>query len=225
MKYRRLVGRLIYLTITRPDLVYAVHILSQFVHAPRKEHWDAVLRVTRYLKGNPGKGIVIDKSCDFKLKGYSDSDFAKCPLSRRSLTGYFVVFGNSPISWKAKKQTTVAKSTAEAEYRALAAVTSEVIWLKSFLASLGVSHAQSIELFCDNKAALHIAKNPVFHDRTKHIEIDCHFIRHHLVLGTISTSYIRSKEQIADLFTKALGGDAFRYLQSKLGIGLPSAPT
>ncbi|KAK9683885.1 hypothetical protein RND81_10G172100 [Saponaria officinalis] len=225
MKYRRLVGRLIYLTITRPDLVYVVHILSQFVHALRKDHWDAVLRAIQYIKGSPGKGIVIERNSDLLLRGYSDSDHARCPLTRRSLTGYFVKLGNSPISWKARKQTTVAKSSAEAEYRALGAVTSEVIWIKSFLKSLGIDHSTPIELFCDNTSALHIAKNPVFHDRTKHIEVDCHFIRHHIVNKTISTSYIPSKDQVADIFTKALGGEAFRFLRSKLGISLPNAPT
>ncbi|XP_074288055.1 secreted RxLR effector protein 161-like [Silene latifolia] len=136
MKYRRLVGRLVYLTITRHDLVYAVHILSQFVNEPRKEHWEAALRVVRYIKRNPSKGITFNKNGDFQLKGYCDSDYASCPITRRSLSGYFVSIGRSPISWRAKKQVTVAKSAAEAEYRAMAAATSELIWLKSFLGSL-----------------------------------------------------------------------------------------
>ncbi|XP_074291421.1 uncharacterized protein LOC141618213 [Silene latifolia] len=213
MKYRRLVGRLVYLTITRPDLVYVVHILFQFVHEPRKEHLDAALRVVRYIKGNPGKGIVMSTDTVFQLHGYSDSDWGRCPLTRRSLTGYFVSLGQTPISWRAKKQHTVSKSSAEAEYRAMAAVTSELIWIKSFLKSLGIQHDQPMRVLCDNQAAMHIAKNPVFHDRTKHIEIDFHFIRQHLIDKNIMTSYVRSKEQIADLFTKALGGEAFDYLQ------------
>ncbi|XP_074271153.1 uncharacterized protein LOC141595079 [Silene latifolia] len=110
--YRRLVGRLVYLTITRPDLLYAVHTLSQFVQAPRKEHLEAALRVVRYLKGDPGKGIVMSKDSVMQLNGYSDSDYARCPLTRRSLTGYFVALGTTPISWKVRKQPTVAKSTA-----------------------------------------------------------------------------------------------------------------
>ncbi|XP_074303040.1 uncharacterized protein LOC141637462 [Silene latifolia] len=120
MKYRRLVVRLIYLTITRPDLVYAVHILSQFVNEARKEHWDAALRVVRYIKMNPSKGIVLRKNGNLQLNGYCDSDYASCLLTRKSLSGYFVALGGSPISWRAKKQATVAKSTAEAEYRAMA---------------------------------------------------------------------------------------------------------
>ncbi|KAL9247674.1 hypothetical protein vseg_021081 [Gypsophila vaccaria] len=225
MKYRRLVGRLVYLTITRPDLVYAVHILSQFVNEPRKEHWEAALRVVRYIKRNPSKGIIYKKKADYQVKGYCDSDHAACPITRRSLSGYFVAIGESPISWRAKKQVTVATSTAEVEYRAMAGVTSELIWIKSFLASLGIFHTKPMKLYCDNQAAIHIAKNPVFHDRTKHIEIDCHFVRQHLVTNTINMFHVRSKEQIADMFTKALGGESFDHLQYKLGLGLPSAPT
>ncbi|XP_074310082.1 secreted RxLR effector protein 161-like [Silene latifolia] len=225
MKYRRLVGRLVYLTITRPDLVYAVHILSQFVNEARKEHWEAALRVVRYVKRNPSKGITLKKDSDLQIRGYCDSDYASCPLTRRSVSGYFVSIGQSPISWRAKKQVTVAKSTAEAEYRAMGAVTSELIWIKAFLASLGIFHTKSMELYCDNQAAIHIAKNPVFHDRTKHIEIDCHFVHQHLVSKEIKTLHIRSKEQIADLFTKALGGETFDHLLFKLGLGIPRAPT
>ncbi|KAK9749036.1 hypothetical protein RND81_02G098500 [Saponaria officinalis] len=107
----------------------------------------------------------------------------------------------------------------------MAAVTSELIWLKSFLSSLGIDHTHSMRVLCDNKSALHIAKNPVFHDRTKHIEVDCHFIRQHLTSKNIEASHVQSKEQIADLFTKALGGEVFVYLSRKLGIRSPNAPT
>ncbi|XP_074293395.1 secreted RxLR effector protein 161-like [Silene latifolia] len=147
MKYRRIVGRLIYLTITRPDLVYSVHILSQFVNEPRKEHLDALIRVVRYIKGTPSKGIIISKSSELHLYGFSDSDWGTCPMTRRSLTGYFVALGDTPISWKAKKQATVAKSSAEAEYRAMAGVTSELLWLKAFLRSVGVNHTKPMDLY------------------------------------------------------------------------------
>ncbi|XP_074290566.1 secreted RxLR effector protein 161-like [Silene latifolia] len=160
MKYRRLVGRLVYLTITRPNLVYVVHTLSQFVNEPRKEHWEAALRVVRYIKMNLSKGIIMKNDADLQIKGYCDSDYASCPLTRKSLSGYFVSLGESPVSWKAKKQATVAKSMAEAEYRVMAGATSELIWLKAFLTSLGVFHSKPMHLYCDNQAALHIAKKP-----------------------------------------------------------------
>ncbi|PKI73561.1 hypothetical protein CRG98_006142 [Punica granatum] len=186
--YRRLIGRLLYLTITRPELAYPVHILSQFLQDPRQDHWDAVMRVLRYLKQSPGQGIFL-RPTSLSLTAYCDADWASCPMTRRSLTGYFITLGGSPISWKTKKQTTISKSSAEAEYRAMAATVSELLWLRALLRSLGVSHDFPMRLFCDNQAALHIASNPVFHERTKHIEIDCHFIRQHLCSGAVETSH------------------------------------
>ncbi|KAJ4818592.1 Retroelement pol polyprotein-like [Rhynchospora pubera] len=217
-RYRRLIGRLIYLTITRPDLCYSVHILAQFMHAPLDVHYDAAIRVMRYLKGSPGQGILLSANSDLTLYGYCDSDWATCPLTRRSLTGYFVMLGTSPISWKTKKQHTVSRSSAEAEYRSMATTACELTWLKTLLQSLGVSHAQPMKLMCDSQAALHIAANPVFHERTKHIEIDCHFVRDQIQAGCIVASHIRTNEQLADIFTKALGKRQFHYLLGKLGI-------
>lgn len=126
--YRRLVGRLIYLSVTRPELSYSVHVLAQFVQQPREEHWAAALRVVRYLKRNPGQGIMLRSDCDLQLSAWCDSDWASCPLTRRSLTGWFILLGNSPISWKTKKQHTVSRSSAEAEYRSMAATTCELKW-------------------------------------------------------------------------------------------------
>ncbi|CAH9080818.1 unnamed protein product [Cuscuta epithymum] len=216
--YRRLVGKLIYLSFTRPDLAYAVHILSQFMHAPRQQHWDAALRVVRYLKGTPGQGILLSSSCNLLLTGWCDSDWASCPLTRRSLTGWVVFLGGSPVSWKTKKQHTVSRSSAEAEYRSMAALTAELKWLKSLLLSLGVKHSQAMPMFCDSKSALYIAQNPVFHKRTKHIEVDCHYVRDALREGLITTHHVSTTDQLADIFTKALGKRQFLFLLHKLGI-------
>ncbi|RVW46987.1 Retrovirus-related Pol polyprotein from transposon TNT 1-94 [Vitis vinifera] len=223
--YRRLVGRLIYLAVTRPDLAYSVHILSQFMQDPRIEHWEAALRVVRYLKGTPGQGILLRADSDLSLQGWCDSDWAACPVTRRSLSGWLVFLGQSPISWKTKKQHTVSRSSAEAEYRAMAAVTCELKWLKGLLLSLGVHHPKAIKLFCDSQSALHMAKNPVFHERTKHIEVDCHFVRDAITDGLIAPSYVPTVTQLADIFTKALGKKQFDYLLAKLGIFEPHAPT
>lgn len=223
-QYRRLVGRLIYLTITRPELSYSLHVLAQFMHEPRQDHWDAAMRVLRYLKQSPGQGIFLRPN-SLELQAYCDSDWAGCPLTRRSVTGYFITLGGCPISWKTKKQTTVSRSSAEAEYRAMASTVSEIIWLRSLLNSLGITYSRPTRLFCDNQAALHIAANPVFHERTKHIEIDCHFIREHIQSGAITTSHVPTRLQLADIFTKALGRDRFRFLLDKLGVRDLHAPT
>ncbi|XP_045821697.1 uncharacterized mitochondrial protein AtMg00810-like [Trifolium pratense] len=204
-KYRRLVGRLIYLCFTRPELSYCVHILSLFMQQPKQEHWEAALRVVRYLKGNPGQGILLQHDSPLQLNGWCDSDWASCPLTRRSLTGWFILLGPSPISWKTKKQHTVSRSFAEAEYRSMATITCELKWLKGLLCSLGISHNQPMQISCDSQAALHMAKNPVFHERTKHIEVDCHFIRDEIVKDQIRPTYVPNNTQLADILTKALG--------------------
>ncbi|KAJ1704358.1 hypothetical protein LUZ63_004137 [Rhynchospora breviuscula] len=224
-KYRRLVGKLIYLTITRPELSYSVHIFAQFMHSPLRAHYDAALRVLRYLKNSPGQGLLLRADSDLKLYAYCDSDWAACPLTRCSLTGYFILLGRSPISWKTKKQHTVSRSSAEAEYRSMAAAACELTWLRSLLNFLGVTHQEPVKLFCDSQAALHIAANPVFHERTKHIEIDCHYICDQICAGLITTSYVRSTDQLADIFTKSLGKQQFLYLLDKLGICDLHAPT
>ncbi|KAJ4812357.1 Retroelement pol polyprotein-like [Rhynchospora pubera] len=224
-QYRRIVGRLIYLTITRPELCYSVHVLAQFMQSPLQAHYDAAIRVLRYLKGNPGQGVVLRADSDLRLYAYCDSDWASCPLTRRSLTWYFVMLGQSPISWKTKKQHNVSRSSAEAEYRSMATTACEFTWLKSLLQFLGVSHTQPMKLFCDSQAAIHIASNPVFHERTKHIEVDCHYVRDMVRVGHIVTSHVRTTDQLADIFTKALGKRQFQYLLGKLGIHDPHAPT
>jgi len=145
-RYRRLLGCLIYLTITRPDITYAFHILLQFMQAPREEHMETARRVVQYLKGTPGQGILLVKDNALNLIGFCDSNWGACPISCKSLTSYFTMLGGSPISWKTKKQTTVSRSSAEAEYRAMAFATSELVWLKSFLAVLGIFHTHALIL-------------------------------------------------------------------------------
>lgn len=192
---------------------------------PRTEHWEVALTVMRYLKSTLGQGILLRFDSDLTLQGWCDSDWAACPITRRSLTGWLVFLGHFPISWKTKKQNTFYRSLAEVEYRSMAAITCELKWLKGLLLSLGGHHPKAIKLFCDSYSALHIAKNPVFHERTKHIEVDCHFIRYAIKDGLIDPSYVPTHAQLVDVFTKALGKNQFDNLIHKLGIFTPYAPT
>ena len=216
-RYRRFVGRLNYLTITQPDISFAVNVVNQFLQSPYVSHWDAVIRILRYIKNAPGRGLLYEDHGHSRVIGYCDADWAGSPSDRRSTSGYCVLVGGNLVSWKSKKQDVVARSSAEAEYRAMALATCELMWLKQLLQELKFCEASQMELICDNQAALHIASNPVFHERTKHIEIDCHFIREKILSGCIFTSHVKSSDQFADILTKSLRSSRIEYICNKLG--------
>ena len=172
--------------------------------APRSPHYVVVLRILRYLKGTIFDGFHFSSHSSLTLRTYSDANWAGDPTNRRSTTGYCFLLGDSLISWISKKQTVVAHSSTEAEYRELAAITAELIWLRWLLQDLGVDCSTTTKLHCDNRSAIQIVHNDVFHKRTKHIEIDYHFNRHHLFQGTLTLQSISSQDQLADIFTKPL---------------------
>ncbi|XP_026459500.1 uncharacterized protein LOC113360178 [Papaver somniferum] len=161
--YLQLVGSLNYLTITRPDISYVVHVVSQFMAAPRTSHFAAVLRILRYVKGTLYQALHFSSTSDLRLRAYTDSDWARDITDRQLKTCYFLFLGNSLISWRSIKQTVVSHSSVEAEYRAMAHTTSEIVWLKWILSDMGILMTDSTPLYCDNKVAIHIAHNDVFH--------------------------------------------------------------
>ncbi|XP_020221109.1 uncharacterized protein LOC109803848 [Cajanus cajan] len=216
--YRRLIGRLIYLTTTRPDITYVVHHLSQFVSSPTTSHSQAAFRILRYLKQEPGFGIFFSANSSSQLKAFSDSDWAGYHDSRRSITGFSIYLGDSLISWRSKKQPTVSRSSSEAEYRALASTTCELQWLTFLLQDFRVCFTRPALLYCDNQSALQIATNQVFHERTKHIEIDCHIVCEKVNSGLIKLLPVPSSLQLADIFTKALSPTLFQSFHTKLGM-------
>lgn len=218
--YQRLVGKLIYLTLTRPDLAFTIHVLSKFMHHPTDVHLQAAKRVLRYLAGSYKQGILLANQSSAQLQAYCDSDWAGCASTRRSTSGYCILLGVSPISWKAKRQSVVSRSSAEAEYRSMALAICEVMWLKQLLRDLDMKDMEKTPLYCDNQAALAIAANPVHHEKTKHVDIDCHFIRDKTQDGVVSPTYIPSQHQLADVLTKLLPTKQHQTLLSKLGVQL-----
>lgn len=191
--YRRLVGRLLYLGITRPDLSYAVQHLSQFMHTPRVPHLRAAMHVVRYLKGTVDQGLFYSAASELKISAYSDSDWSGCQFSSRSLSAYAVFLGSNLVSWKTKKQTTVSKSSTEAEYRSMSSAASELVWLFGLLEDLKIAVDLPISLYCDNKSAEHLAQNPMFHEKTKHLKRDMHYIREQVESGFIQTFHVSSQ--------------------------------
>ncbi|XP_019155374.1 PREDICTED: uncharacterized protein LOC109152241 [Ipomoea nil] len=189
-QYRRIVGALQYLTITRPDLSYAVNRLCQFMHSPTVDHWGMVKRVLRYVKGTVDYGLRLSASTSTSIQAYSDSDWAGCPVDRKSTSGYAVFLGSNLVSWLSQKQRTVARSSTEAEYKALADVASEVTWVVSLLRELGLHTGQPSSLWCDNLGATYLCANPVFHARTKHVEIDYHFVRDKVASGEFVVNFV-----------------------------------
>jgi hypothetical protein len=202
----------------RPDITYAVSMVSQYMHDSRSGHMEAVYRILRYLKGSPRKGLWFKRNGHLDVEGYYDADWASSLDDRRSTSGYCVFLGGNLVSWRSKKQPIVSRSTAKAEYRAMSVSLCELLWLKNLLSELNLSTNSTMKLWYDNQSAINIANNPIQHDQTKHVEIDCFFIKEKLDEGALKLNYVNSVEQVADCLTKLLGVKEFVSFCNKMGM-------
>lgn len=215
--YRSLVGKLLFAATTvRTDISYVVGMLSRYLSKPTEKHMKCAKHVLRYLKGTQDVGHNYKR--DSRLLIYCDSDWGSDSSDRKSITGYIVQYGGAPISWKSKKQPTVALSTTEAEYLALTEAIKEAMWMAQLFKQLNIPLTLPIPVYEDNNSCILLAEHPVFHQRTKHIDIRYHFIREHIIQDEIKLCQIDTNYQIADMLTKALNKLKFTNLRGLAGM-------
>ena len=212
-----MIGSLLYLTASRPDIMFSVCLCARFQANPKESHLIAVKRILRYLKGTINLGLWYPRHNTFDLIAYSDADFAGCKVDRKSTSGACHFLGHSLVSWASKKQNSVALSTAEAEYVAAGSSCAQVLWMTHTVKDFGLEF-KNVPIKCDNTSAINLTRNPIQHSRTKHIEIRHHFIRDHVQKGDVSIEFINTKHQLADIFTKPLSEDRFCTLRMNLGM-------
>ena len=210
--------------ITYTNLMLDISVQEQHKfkqgHVMPSEQGSSKVNVTTV--GQNDQGILLKISDNLTLQAFSDGDWASYPDSKRSIAGYVLLFENSHVTWKSKKQPTVSKPSSEAEYRAVAIAASKVSWDVRLLDDLGITNLKLVTFNCDNQSALYIAKNPVFHERTKHTELDCHFTRDKVLEGLLQLTYLPTKSQLADMFTKVTPSSHFNSLLHKLGVSSSS---
>ncbi|GJR84459.1 retrovirus-related pol polyprotein from transposon TNT 1-94, partial [Tanacetum coccineum] len=216
-KYRSMIGALMYLTSSRPDIVHATCLCARYQAKPTEKHLKEVKRIFRYLRGTVNMGLWYTKDSGFELTGFSDADYAGCKDTFKSTSGGAQFLGEKLVSWSSKKQDYTTLSTAEAEYVSLSACCAQVLWMRTQLTDYGFQF-NKIPIYCDSKSAIAISCNPVQHSRTKHIAVRYHFIKEHIEKGTIELYFVKTDYQLADLFTKALPVDRFNYLVRRLGM-------
>jgi hypothetical protein len=217
-QYRSLIGGLMYLQNTRPDISFYVNMLSRFMQNPSKNHYGAAKRVLRYIAGTADHGLWYEKNKDVVLRGYCDSDWASCLDDRKSTSGYAFSLGSGVISWGSKKQNSIALSSTEAEYISATGATCQAIWLRRILEDLGMKQEAATVIWCDSKSAIHLSKNPALHGRSKHIELKHHFIRELVAQKQVSLEFCSTTDQMADLLTKSLPKTKFMHFKEMLGV-------
>ncbi|GJY36293.1 ribonuclease H-like domain-containing protein [Tanacetum coccineum] len=223
--YRSLASSLQYLTFTRPDISYAVQQVCLYMHDPQEPHLSALKRILWYVQGTLNYGLQLFSSSTTDLVAYSDADWARCPTTRRSNSGYCVFLGNNLLSWSAKRQATLSRSSAEAEYRGVANAVAETCWLRNLLRELHTPLCSATLVYRDNVSAAYLSSNPVQHQRTKHIEIDIHFFHDLVAAGQVRVLHVPSRYQFADIFTKGLPSALFEEFRTSLSARCPPAPT
>jgi hypothetical protein len=216
--YRQLIGSLMYLVNTRPDINFAVNSLSQFMVDPQRVHWIVVKHVLRYLSGTVEYGLLYERSGGVRLAGFTDVDWAGCAEDKKSTSGCCFSIGSGIISWFNRKQRSVALSSVEAEYMVASLAACEALWLRKLLLGLFRQELEATVIHCDNQSCIKLSENPVFHDRSKHIDIRYHFIRDCVQRGAVRLDYIQTDEQIADIFTKALSRQKFMKFRDQMGL-------
>ncbi|KAI3667612.1 hypothetical protein L6452_42678 [Arctium lappa] len=215
--YRSMIGSLLYLTASRPNIMFATCFCARYQSNPKESHLTAVKRILKYLKGSPNLGLWYPKDSRFELTAFTDADHAGCKLDRKSTSGSCQFIGDKLVSWTSKKQNCVSTSTAEAEYVAAASCCSQVLWMTTQLRDFGYNYKR-VPIYCDSKSAISITANPVHHSKTKHIDVRYHFIKDHVEKGNIEMHFVQTDFQLADLFTKPLDEKRFQFLISKLGM-------
>ena len=214
--YAQAVGALLYLAVgTRPDISYAVGVVTRYMSNPSNAHVTAVKRIFRYLASTPTLGLTYSRDSDLSVKAYCDADYANCVDDRKSVGAYIFTFGGSAISWSSKKQTCVATSTTDAEYMSLSQAAREALWIQKLFLDLKIK-CGDLTIYCDNSGAVALSSNPMIHQRTKHIDVIHHFVREKVLSKQLNVERIPSNQQLADLLTKALPQGQFQELVKSL---------
>ncbi|XP_019089922.1 PREDICTED: uncharacterized protein LOC109128295 isoform X1 [Camelina sativa] len=223
--YRSLAGALQYLTFTIPDIAYVVHQICLYMHDPWVPHMNALKRIIRYLQGSVKHVLQLVRGNITSLTAYTDADWTGCPNTHRSTSGYCVFLGSNLVSWSAKRQQTVSRSSSEAEYKGMANVVAELTWLRNLMRELHLPLHKASIVYCDNIGSVYLATNPVQHQRTKHIELDIHFVREKIAIGEVKVVHVPCSLQYADIFTKGLSTCLFQEFRTSLTIQEPEAST
>ena len=216
--YRQLIGSLMYLVNTRPDLCFAVNTLSQFMVEPQRVHWIAAKHVLRYIVGTIDYGLYYVRGDGVRLVGYSNSDWAGCASDRKSTSGCYFGLGSMIFSWFNRKQKLLALSMTEAEYMAASQASCEVTWLRKLVLGLFGQELRPMIIYCDNQSCIKLSENPVFHDRSKQIEIRYHFIRDWVQRGVMQLEYISTDDQVVDILTKSLPKGKHEHFRDLMGV-------